>query len=360
MSRRNEGEAMPVEISIQDLRESAASACRAKRCEEAIAALECFAQLVPDDSATQYLLGYCYAGECRQHSLVDPDIAQHHLRKALSLLRPGDPQERATVLGALGDTYMASRQLPQKVRVLAAFECYEKAAAIHLEHTQMDSWAREQYNLGNVCCELPQESFPDKWEQAIHHYANALEVRTAATHPEGHARILENLGTAYRELLAGNRQASLLKSIRCYRDALHVYTPSSFPRENAAVHNNLGNTLLSLAMADPLRGIRHAQGALLHFARALRFRSRDSFPGDYAITQFNRGQALLWLAAEGLQPGIYLREAQICFWEARRTFLATGQAELARRAEERLLLIASVGECGAPWQDLGAKSKFCL
>lgn len=161
-------------------------------------------------------------------------------------------------------------------------------------------------------------------------------MRTAATHPEGHARILENLGTAYRELLAGNRQASLVKSIRCYRKALRVYTPSSFPRENAAVHNNLGNTLLSLAAADRPRGVRHAQGALHHFARALRFRSRDSFPGDYATTQFNRGQALLWLAAEGPESGIYLRQAQICFWEARQNFLASRQNELANRAEERL------------------------
>lgn len=332
---------MPVEISIRDLLESASIACRAKRCEDAIAALEHLAQLVPDSSATHYFLGYCYAGGCRQHSLTDPDIAQHHLRKSLSFLRPGDPQERAKVLGALGNTYMASRQLPQRARLLAAFECYGKAAAIHHEHKRMDDWAREQYNLGNVCCELPQESFPEKWEQAIQHYTNALRVRTAATHPEGHARILENLGTAYREFLTGNRQASLLKSIRCYREALRVYTPSSFPRENAAVHNNLGNTLLSLATADRPRGVRHAHGALYHFARALRFRSRHSFPGDYAITQFNRGQALLWLAAEGLQLETYLRQAQICFWEASQNFLVSGKNELANRAEERLELIAS-------------------
>lgn len=332
---------MPVEVSIRDLLESAAMACRAKRCEDAIAALERVAQLVPESSTTHYSLGYCYAGGCRQHSLTDPDIALHHLREALSLLRPRDQGERAKILSALGNTYMASVQLPKKARVLAALECYQKAAAIFEACGQMDNWAREQYNLGNVCCELSQESFPEKWEQAIEHYANALRVRTAATHPEGHARILENLGTAYRELLAGNRQASLLKSIRCYREALRVYTPSSFPRENAAVHNNLGNTLLSLAAADRPRGVRHAQGALHHFARALRFRSRDSFPGDYAITQFNRGQALLWLAAEGLQPESYLRQAQICFCEARQNFRVGDQGDLASSAEERLALIAS-------------------
>ncbi len=332
---------MPLEVSVHDLLENAAVACRAKRCEDAIAALERFAQLVPDNSATHYHLGYCYAGGCQRHSLVDPDIAQHHLRKSLSLLRPGDPRERAKVLGALGNTYMASRQLPQRARLVAALECYEKAAAIYREQLRMDDWAKEQYNLGNVCCELPQESFPEKWEQAIEHYTNALRVRTAATHPEGHARILENLGTAYRESLAGNRPASLLKSIKCYREALRVYTPPSFPRENAALHNNLGNTLLTLATADRPRGVRHAQGALHHFARALRFRSRGSFPGDYAITQFNCGQALLWLAAEGLQPEIYLGQAQTCFWEARQNFRVSDQRHLASRAEERLALIAS-------------------
>jgi tetratricopeptide (TPR) repeat protein len=204
----------------------------------------------------------------------------------------------------------------------------------------MDDWAREQYNLGNVCCELPHDSFPDKWEQAIEHYTNALRVRTSATHPEGHARILENLGTAYRELLAGNRLANLLHSLRCYREALRVYRPASFPRENAAVHNNLGNTFLSLAQADHRRGVRHAQRALHHFAQALRYRSQNLFPGDYAITQFNRGQALLWLAAEGPELEPYLHQAEVCFREASRNFRISGQVELASWAENRLALIA--------------------
>ncbi len=62
---------MPLEVPVHDLLENAAVACRAKRCEDAIAALERFAQLVPDNSATHYHLGYCYAGGCQRHSLVD-------------------------------------------------------------------------------------------------------------------------------------------------------------------------------------------------------------------------------------------------------------------------------------------------
>ena len=330
---------MAVEVANGELLETASIACRAERCEEAMTALERFVQLVPNNATVHYLLGLCYGGGCRQHSLVDPDIAQHHLRKALSLFEPEDSQERAKVLGALGNTYVASRQLPERARTLTAFECYQKAAALYEGQGLVDDWAREQYNLGNVCCELPQESFPDKWEQAIEHYTNALRVRTVATHPEGHARILENLGTAYRELLAGERQANLLKSIKCYRQALRVYRPASFPRENAAVHNNLGNTLLSLAQADRPRGVRHARSALHHFEQALRFRSRDSFPGDYAITQFNRGQALLWLAAEGPELEPYLGQAEACFREASQNFRISGQGELAAWAEKRLALI---------------------
>jgi tetratricopeptide (TPR) repeat protein len=332
---------MPVEASIRDLLESASLACRAKRCEEAIAALERVAQLDSDSSATHYFLGCCYAGGCRQHSLTDPDLAQHHLRKALSLLPPDAPRESAKILSTLGNTYMTSSRLPPRARILAAFECHGKAAALFEAQGQMEDWAREEYNLGNVCCGLPQDSFPERWERAIEHYTNALRVRTAATHPEGHARTLENMGTAYRELPTGDRRANLLRSIRCYREALRVYTPSAFPRESGAIHNNLGNTLLSLAAADRARGERHAQGALRHFARALRFRSRDSFPGDYATAQFNRGQALLWLAAEGLQPELHLGQALACFREAQQYFRASGQARLAGRAEERLASIAS-------------------
>jgi tetratricopeptide (TPR) repeat protein len=222
----------------------------------------------------------------------------------------------------------------------------------------MQDWAREQYNLGNACCELPQDSFPDKWEQAIEHYTDALRVRTSATHPEGHARILENLGTAYRELLAGDRLTNLLHSLRCYREALRVYRPASFPRENGAVHNNLGNTFLSLAQADHRRGVRHAQRAVLHFAQALRYRSQNLSPGDYAITQFNRAQALLWLATEGPELEPYLHQSEACFREASRNFRISGQVELATWAEQRLVLIAQCLE--AKEHDVPAPSELYI
>jgi hypothetical protein len=60
-----------------------------------------------------------------------------------------------------------------------------------------------------------------------------------------------------------------------------------------------------------------------------------NFPGDYAVTQFNRGSAFLRLALEEHNPQSSLRSAEMCFKEAEELFTQCGQAERAREARER-------------------------
>jgi tetratricopeptide (TPR) repeat protein len=318
----------------------AAARCREHLCADCIAFLEQAAQLDPRNHETQYQLGICYGGGCRVHSLTSADIAVEHLRCALTLIgATREPALRASLTNALGNTYTQSSRLTPSARTQNAILCYETAASLWLTQGDMLSWAMAEFNLGNACCELPVEEFPDKWDQAVRHYENALHVRTRESNPERHAATLENLGTAYRELPTGNRAGNVRKAVGCYRQALRIYTSSALPLQNAGLHNNLANAYLSLPADNPAATLRNVHRALRHFDRALRVRPKTRHPGDYASSQFNRGSAFLRLATASANPLKPLQEARSCFREARKYFSRCGQDELADRAKERLKFI---------------------
>lgn len=328
---------------LKALIDEAAACCNHQECEAAIRVLEGAAQLAPDSWWIQYHLGFCCAGGCRRHSWADPDVALYHFHNALSLFQePANQEERASILAALGNTYLVSRQLPLKARVTAAVECQEKAVAIYESRGRLDEWAREQYNLGNAWCEFPQESFPEKWQHAIQHYTEALRVWTRDKDPIRHAKTHQNLRTAYRELPTGDREMNIRRAFNCYREALRAYHGEQFRRENGSVHNNLGTAVLSLPAKDSRRSTHRAQMALRHFERVLCILNKEEAPSVYAITQFNRGQALVRLAAGEHSPELLLRRAHLSFLEARNAFLLAGQATLAESAWERLQIVAAL------------------
>lgn len=318
----------------------AAARCREHLCGDCISFLEQVAQLDPRNHEIQYQLGICYGGGCRVHSLTSADIAVEHLRRALTLIGAGrEPALRASLANTLGNTYTQSSRLTPSARMRMAIHCYETAASLWLTQGDLLSWAMAEFNQGNACCELPQEEFPDKWDQAVRHYENALHVRTQENDPERHAATLENLGTVYRELRTGGRVGNVRRAIGCYRQALRIYTSSAFPLQNAALHNNLANAYLSLPADNPATTLRNVHRALRHFDRALRVRSKTRYPSDYASSQFNRGSAFLRLATASANPLKPLQEARICFKEAKKYFSRCGQDELADRAKERLKFI---------------------
>jgi tetratricopeptide (TPR) repeat protein len=296
----------------------------------------------PHNYAIEYQLGLCYGGGCREHSLTSPEIALIHLGLALARVSySGQPKDRAYILGAMGNTYLAAEQVPRRARLQLAIECYEEAAAVFHGLGDVESWAREEYNLGNAYCDLPDKACPDKWERAVLHYERALQVRTRERDPLRHAATLENLGTAYRELPTGDKTTNVRKAIQCFREALHVYTPAGFPEKNAAVHNNLGNAYVSMPSSDPAFTRRNLRRALRHFDRALSVRTRANHPCDYAVTQFNRGSTFLRLAVEEQEQKPELRVAEKCFVEAEECFTICGQTELARQAQERAGMVRS-------------------
>ena len=320
---------------LSSLLDRAAASCTDHRCEEAVDLLEEAVRLQPANYELHYRLGICHSGGCRRNSLTNPDLAIEYLRHALSLTASSkDSLFCAGILDALGNAYVYSRQLPKKARLEAALDCHRTASALYKSRDQLDDWAREEYNQGNAWCELPEEEYPDKWQQAIMHYEQALQVRTRDKNPLRYAATLQNLGTAYRQLETGDRIANVLKAADCCRRALQVYDLSAFPVQHAALSNNLGNAYLSLAMADEKIRCQCAHHALEHLDCALRVRTRAEYPDDYAVTQYNRGQAFLLLATEDPQDGFV--KAVACFQEAHDCFLLCGHARSAKSARQQV------------------------
>jgi len=268
------------------------------------------------------------------------EIALAYLRLALTLVSPAErPKERAQILSAMGNTWLISSQESVAVRLQAAISCFKEAARTYLGVGDLEAWAREEFNLGNSYCELSEETSPRKWEEAVSHYQKALQIRTKERDRVRYAATQENLGTAYRGLSSGDKAVNVRKAILCYRQALQVFTPSEFPPQNAALHNNLGNAYVSIPSAHSAGTGKNLRRALHHFDRALRFRTRVSFPCDYAVTQFNRGSTFLRLALEDPNPQQNLQSAQICFEEAGTGFAQGGQAARARAAQEQAKLV---------------------
>ena len=316
----------------------ARQSCSLERCEEAIACWEQALSRRPCDPDIHYQLGFCYAGGCRTHPLVDPEIAVHHFGSALSELREEDGLGRARILSAVGNTH-ASMPGRATTDLLAAIACQERAASIFWQRGAAEEWAREEYNLGNTWCELPKEDYPAKWQTAIAHYERALLVRTRDKDRGKHASTLQNLGTAYRELKTGDRGQNIRAAIRCYHQALRAFGQQAREEKRANLHNNLGNAYLSLA-AEKDKPIHNTDRALRHFANAAALQPKEKWPCEYARIQFNRSGAFLELAAQGIAARESLLAARPCVQEAQLGFARCGQTELVEEAHRRLKLIS--------------------
>ncbi len=302
--------------------------CSARRCGEAIAFWEQAIALGPSNPDIHYQLGYCYAGGCCVHSLLDCEIGIFHYRRALALARPENAVGRGMILGALGNAYVSASR-GDKPKLVNAIQCYEAAVGIYSESGRRDDWAREQYNLGNAWCEMAEEQHPEKWARAIAHYERALTVRTRGAGEARYAATLQNLGTAYRELRRGNASVNIRKAIHCYHRAMQASNGPDRVKRRADLHHNLGNAYLTLAEAEP-DIVRNCQRAIRHLTRALTLRAREESLFNFATAQFGRGQAYLKLASRGVDVTKSIDQARVCFVEATEAFLQSGHYELAR------------------------------
>jgi tetratricopeptide (TPR) repeat protein len=313
--------------------DSANEFCAVRRCGDAVAFWEQASSLRPSDPDIHYQLGFCYAGGCGVECVLDPEIAIFHYRRALTLAARDNAIGRAMVLGALGNAYVSASMRGAGL-LLNAMRCYEEAAETYATAGRLDDWARERFNLGNLWCEMPETTYPEKWQRAIEHYAKALSVRARRIDLRHYVATLQNMGTAYRRLKSGDPSGNIRKAIECFHRAMRAARGPVPNRKRGDLHHNLGNAYLSLGEMENC--VRNCQRAIRHFARALSLRTREGSPFEYATTQFSRGQAFLRLAAHSVRVACNLDTARICFVEAIDAFLQSGHTELAREVMNHL------------------------
>jgi tetratricopeptide (TPR) repeat protein len=286
----------------------------------------------PSNPELHYRLGCCYSGGCRSHELVSSTVAVVFLQRALALIGPDSPASlRPRYEDAFGNALLRDNRPDSAIPYL------QRAAEGFFALGMLEDWSREQYNLGNAHCELPDSAAPGKWLSALGHYRNALQVRTEEHDRGRHAATLQNLGTAYRQLYDGG-STNVQAAIRCYLSALRIWSRLKRPDREAELHNNLGNAYLSLAGSRDAQ-LRNIRRAIDHLGRALAVRDRLQRPHEYAVTQFNIGQAFLKRAS--LSQGDGLEQAESCFREAVESFELCRKPEMTRLARTRLELVES-------------------
>jgi tetratricopeptide (TPR) repeat protein len=297
----------------------AETACAARRCEQAIALLETAVRSEPGNYRLYYMLGVCYGGGCRRHSLASPDMAVSYLRQALRLVGCSQAYARAAILEELGNQMSCERKPSRQAALRAAMAYHTEAAALYETAGAPDDASRTNFNLGNTLCDLAEVTGEDHWREAVTRYEDALRTRSREQDPRRHAAVLENLGTAYRRLPGDHMK----ECFRCYRQALRIYVARQYPDQNAALQNNLGNAFLSLPGGEESRTVRNARRALRHFDRALEIQSANKVSRAWAITQYNRAQAYFRLARVSPVPN--LRSALDCLQEAGAVFERCGE-----------------------------------
>lgn len=308
------------------LRQNAKRLCALHHCSIAVALWEQAAFLQPTDPSLHFQLGVCHAG-CELARSFEPEIALYHYRRALALEPPDNSLARALVWAALGDTYWTSHER-SRATLLTSLDCLERAAHIFDELGRREDWAREQFNLANAWCEMPESEFPEKWAKAIEHYERALEVRTRHTDPERYAATMQNLGSACRELKTGDPARQARRAVDCYHQALRALRGRASRRKLADLDHNLGNAYLTLAASEKT-GLRNLRRALRHLDRALAVRAALPSLFDRAASEFSRGQVYLQLALRGADEKANFARARACLEDAEQGFALSGRPELA-------------------------------
>jgi tetratricopeptide (TPR) repeat protein len=99
-------------------------------------------------------------------------------------------------------------------------------------------------------------------------------------------RLRDRCGGRQRE----SGRARLEEAIAAYREALKERTRERIPLDWAATQFNLGNALLELGRRES--GTARLEEAIAAYREALKERTRERVPLDWAATQFNLGLAL--------------------------------------------------------------------
>jgi tetratricopeptide (TPR) repeat protein len=224
---------------------------------------------------------------------VEAERAQAELRAALTAAddASASPVERAEMLMEIA---MGLQQRPKSPeQLVAAVALYDRALSICPE-TQPLLRARIQARKGTALQAIPGEG-TEALENARTAHEEALLVLRERGKPEELAEVEMNLGLVIQTLAAAGR-ARMTDAIAAYQRSLRTFDKARFPREFAILQNNLATAFLSMAVGDATGKMREAM-AVAAFEEGLRAVTLIDHPGEYAMLQNNLGNALQYASS---------------------------------------------------------------
>lgn len=189
--------------------------------------------------------------------------------------------------------------------------------------------------------------------ESIAAYQRALRTFDAAAFPKEYAILQNNLATAFLSIPFTDERAKMREAlaVQAFQDGLKVVDIIDHPVEYAMLQNNLGNALQYVSSSHSVENCLRALDA---YGEALRVRTRETTPAEYANTIANYANCLRNLpddlaeAERGNRDN--LGKALACYREAAGIFTELGDsqkvaivAEMIAEIESELAAIPAVG-----------------
>ena len=218
----------------------------------------------------------------------------------------------------------------------AAREAYEGALAVLRELGRSEEVAEVEMNLGLVIQSLSGAGRA-RITDAIAAYQRALRTFDKTRYPREFAILQSNLATAFLSMPFTDERGKLREAlaVQAFEEGLKVVNLIDHPSEYAMLQNNLGNALQYASSSHTLENNLRALDA---YDEALKVRTREAAPLEYANTLSNRANCLWNLPddAEAPQHGnrANLTRAQAAYMDARAIFMAHGELDKARIVAE--------------------------
>lgn len=194
--------------------------------------------------------------------------------------------------------------------------------------------AEAEMNLGLVLQQLAGAGRA-RIADAIAAYQRSLRTFNAKRYPVEFAILQNNLATAFLSMPMTDERTKVREAlaVQCFEEALKVVNLIDHPAEYAMLQNNLGN---ALQYASSSHAVENNLRALAAYAEALKVRTRATTPLEYANTIANKANCLWNLPEDPAHPGTdsRLKEAKVCYQEAREIFASYGELEKAQMMTE--------------------------
>jgi tetratricopeptide (TPR) repeat protein len=210
-----------------------------------------------------------------------------------------------------------------------AREAFETAIPVLTESGRPEECAEAEMNLGVVVQALAGAGHA-RITDAIAAYQRALRIFDRTRHKQEYAILQNNLATAFLSMPISDEGGKIREAlaVQAFEDGLQVVNLIDHPAEYAMLQNNLGNALQYASSSQPLENNLRALDA---YDEALKVRTRDTTPAEYANTIANRANCLWNLPDDPEQPEhgnrANLARARADYGEARAIFLAHGETD---------------------------------